>query len=170
MSQAPRLAPAPAITPPRLLIEWSSPWEEFVTAIRPAFSKSSKPLAGEARSGIFPYRGMLAGWALEAVVLAAAVILPGKLFMAKSPVYAPVFRPNEDVIYFSGEELPRTEDLGGARTGKSGRAGGREAYHRTQTLRVARGESPTDKIVDVPKLNIPKSDLPVANLLAINRT
>jgi hypothetical protein len=169
MSQAPTLAPAPTLTPPRLLIEWSSPWEEFVSAIRPAFSKSSKPLAGEARTGIFPYRGMLAGWVLEALVLAAAAILPGKLFVAQSPVYTPVFRPNEDVIYY-GEELPRTEDVGGARTGKSGRAGGHEAYHRTQTLRVARGESSTDKIVDVPKLNIPKSDLPVANLLAINRT
>jgi hypothetical protein len=66
MSQAPTLAPAPTLTPPRLLIEWSSPWEEFVSAIRPAFSKSSKPLAGEARTGIFPYRGMLAGWVLEA--------------------------------------------------------------------------------------------------------
>lgn len=170
MSLAPILAPAPTITPPRLLIEWSSPWEEFVTAIRPAFGKSNKPLAGEARSGLFPYRGMLAGWLVEAIVLAAAVILPGKLFVVRQPIYAPVFRPSEDVIYFSGDELPRTEDLGGARTGKSGHAGGHESFHRTQTIRVARGESATDKIVDVPKLNIPKSDLPVANLLAINRT
>jgi hypothetical protein len=170
MSQAPVLAPAPTITPPRLLIEWSSPWEEFLSAIRPAFGKSGRPLAGEARTGLFPYRGMVAGWALEAIVLLAAVTLPGRLFVSTQPIYTPVFRPNEDVIYFSGEELPRTEDLGGAQTGKSGRAGGHESYHRTQTIHVARGDSPTDKIVDVPKLNIPKSDLPVANLLAINRT
>ena len=30
--------------PPRLLVEWSSPWEEFKTAIRPALKKSPKAL------------------------------------------------------------------------------------------------------------------------------
>ena len=170
MSEAPKLAPLPQLTPPRLLIEWSSPWDEFVSAIRPALAKSPKHLAGEAPTGLFPYPGILAGWVLEAVLLAAATILPAKMAVVRGPAFAPLIRPNEDVIYFSGEELPRTEDLGGAQTGKSGRAGGHESYHRTQAIRVARGESPTEKVVDVPKLNIPRSDLPVANLLAINRT
>ncbi len=170
MSEAPKLAPAPSLSPPRLLIEWSSPWEEFVTALRPALSKSPKQLAGEAPTGLFPYRGIVAGWILEAALLAAATVLPAKIAVVRAPVFTPLPRPNEDVIYFSGEELPRTEDVGGAQTGKSGRAGGREAYHRTQAIRVARGDSPAEKVVDVPKLNIPRSDLPVANLLAINRT
>src|SRR5690348_15258420 len=170
MSEAAKMAPAPSISPPRLLIEWSSPWDEFVTAIRPALAKSPKRLAGEAPTGIFPYRGILAGWILEALVLAAATVLPGKIAFVKSPEFKPMPRPTDEVIYFSGEELPRTEDVGGAQTGKSGRAGGHESYHRTQTIRVARGDSATEKVVDVPKLNIPKSDLPVANLLAINRT
>jgi hypothetical protein len=169
MSEAPKLAPLPSLSPPRLLVEWSSPWQEFVTAIAPALAKSPKQLAGEAPTGLFPYRGILAGWLLEVALLAAATVLPGKIAIVRSPTFTPIPRPNEDVIYW-GEELPRTEDLGGAHTGQSGRAGGREGYHRTQTIRVARGESPTEKVVDVPKLNIPKSDLPVANLLAINRT
>jgi len=170
MAEAPTLAPAPAISPPRLLIEWSSPWEEFVTAIGPALAKSPKRLAGETPAGMFPYRGMLAGWILEALLFAGVTVLPGRIALVKSPEFKPMPRPNDEVIYFSGEELPRTEDVGGAQTGKSGKAGGHETFHRTQTIRVARGSSPTEKVVDVPKLNIPKSDLPVANLLAINRT
>jgi hypothetical protein len=150
---------------PRLLVEWSSPWQEFVTAIRPALRRSPKRLAGEAPVGMFPARGMLAGWILEIGILAAAVILPGKLVGIQP--YTPLPKPKYDVIYFSGEELPQTSDAGGAQRGKAGRAGGHEGFHRTQTIKVARGESPTEKVVDAPKLNLPKSDQPVANLLAI---
>src|SRR5215813_485206 len=150
---------------PRLLVEWSSPWEEFVSAIRPALRRSPKRLAGEAPVGMFSARGMVVGWIAEIVLLTAAVMLPGK-FVGVQP-YTPLPKPKYDVIYFSGEELPQTSDVGGAQHGKSGQAGGHEGFHRTQTIKVARGESPTEKVVDAPKLNLPKSDQPVANLLAI---
>jgi len=39
---------------PRLLVEWSPRWEEFVTSIPPAFARSGAPLAGEAPHGVFP--------------------------------------------------------------------------------------------------------------------
>ena len=42
---------------PKLLIEWSSPWEEFVTSIEPALGRSPKRLAGEAQTGLFPIGG-----------------------------------------------------------------------------------------------------------------
>ena len=45
----------------KLLVEWSSPWEEFITAIRPALGRSAAPLAAETHSGLFPYRGMTGG-------------------------------------------------------------------------------------------------------------
>ena len=32
---------------PKLLIEWASPWEEFLTSIGPALGRSPKRLAGE---------------------------------------------------------------------------------------------------------------------------
>ncbi len=149
---------------PKLLVEWSSPWEEFRTAIRPAFRRSPERLAGEAKTGLFPYRGMLASWVLEAAVLVAVIVLPER-FAAMQP-YQPPPMPKYDVIYYSGDELPRTEDAGGAETGRSGRAGGQEAYHRTQAIRVARGISLRDKVVDAPKLDLPRSDSAVANLLA----
>lgn len=150
---------------PQLLIHWSSPWEEFVTSIRPAVRRSPKPLAGEAPTKIFPVRGMVAAWILESALLAAAMVLPAKI--ASIEPYEPLVSPKYDVIYYSGEELPQTEDLGGAEKAKSGLAGGEQAPDRIQTIRVVRGSSPAEKVVDAPKINLPKSDFPVANLLAI---
>lgn len=150
---------------PKLLIEWSSPWEEFTTSIRPAFQRSPARLAGETPYGIFPYRGMLTSWGVEALLLLAAIFLPAKL--ARLRPYVPPSLPKYDVIYYSGDELPRTEDLGGAQAGASGRAGGTQAHHNTQTIRVARGGSLTPKIVDAPTLKLPSSMAAVANLLAV---
>ena len=152
--------------PPRLLVEWSSRWEEFKSALRPALARPPKRLAGEAPVGMFPYRGMLACWLLECLLLIAVIVLPERFVSLEIP--APPTRPQWDVIYYSGDELPQTQDRGGAQAGKSGRAGGQQAHHRTQTIRVARGDKPSEKVVDAPKVNLPHSDSAVANLLAFN--
>jgi len=149
---------------PKLLVEWSPRWEEFVTSIRPAFARSGPRLAGESPYGIFPYRGMLASLLLEAFLLFVVMVLPRQIARLR-PYAAPKLRPLE-VIYYSGDELPRTEDLGGAQSGATGRAGGQEAHHRTQTIHVARGRSLTPKVVDAPDLKLPASTDAVANLLA----
>jgi hypothetical protein len=150
---------------PKLLVEWSSPWDEFRTSIRPALARSTARLAGEAPYGLRPYRGMLATWALEAFLLVAVIVVPVKI--AKLRPYAPPKVSSHDVIYYSGDELPRTEDLGGAHAGVAGNAGGNEARHHTQTIRIARGGSLVEKVVDAPNLNLPASRDAVANLLAI---
>src|SRR6202158_6514234 len=150
--------------PPRLLVEWSSPWEEFKSALRPALARSPRRLAGEAPIGMFPYRGMLASWLLECLLLIALIVLPEHFVSLEIPT--PSTRPQQDVIYYSGDALPQTQDRGGAQSGKSGRAGGPQAHHRTQTIRVARGDKPSEKVVDAPKVNLPHSDSAVANLLA----
>src|SRR6202158_5576027 len=150
--------------PPRLLVEWSSPWEEFKSALHPALTRPPKALAGEAPIGMFPYRGMLASWLLELLLLIALIVLPehfATLQVATLPT-----RPQWDVIYYSGDELPQTQDRGGAQAGRSGRAGGQQAHHRTQTIRVARGDEPSEKVVAAPKKNLPHPDPAVANLLA----
>jgi hypothetical protein len=148
----------------KLLVEWSSPWEEFRTAIQPALMRSARPLAGEAHTGLFPYRGILSSWMVEVLVLGLFILLSRGLDSMR-PYEAPP-PAKYDVIYFSGQELPKTADAGGAQTGHSGRAGGREAHHPTQVIRVARGDSVREKVVDAPKLNLPRSDAAVANLLA----
>jgi hypothetical protein len=154
--------------PPRLLVEWSSPWDEFKSAVRPALARSPKALAGEAPIGIFPYRGILISWLIECLLLIAIIVLPERFVSLEIP--PPPTRPQWDVIYYSGDELPQTQDRGGAQSGKSGRAGGQQAHHRTQAIRVARGDKPSEKIVDAPHVNLPHSDSAVANLLAFKPT
>jgi hypothetical protein len=149
---------------PKLLVEWSPRWEEFVTSIRPAFARSGPRLAGETPYGVFPYRGMLASLLLEAFLLFVIMVLPRQIAQLR-PYAVPKVQPYE-VIYYSGDELPRTEDLGGAQSGATGRAGGQEAHHRTQTIHVSRGSSLAPKVVDAPDLKLPSSADAVANLLA----
>jgi len=151
---------------PILLVEWSSPWREFVTAIRPALARSDARLAGEAPYGMFPYRGMIPCLLLEAFLIFAAIVIRVKLDQLR-PYVVPRLS-SRDVIYYSGDELPRTEDLGGAQAGTAGRAGGQEAHHRTQTIRIARGGSLVQKVVDAPNLKLPSSRDAVANLLAVH--
>ncbi|MGB8012151.1 MAG: hypothetical protein WCF68_11090, partial [Terriglobales bacterium] len=160
----PEVVPAKWPEPPRLLVEWSSRWEEFKSAFGPALSRPPKRLAGEAPVGMFPYRGMLLGWMLECLLMIALLVLPERFVSLELP--PPPTQPQRDVIYYSGDELPQTQDRGGAEAGKSGRAGGQQAHHRTQTIRVARGDKPGEKVVDAPKMDLPHSDAAVANLLA----
>ncbi|MGO9085419.1 MAG: hypothetical protein ACLQBK_09350 [Candidatus Sulfotelmatobacter sp.] len=158
-------APAELHDAPKLLVEWSSPWREFVTAIGPALSRSEARLAGEAPYGLFPYRGMVPCWLFEAFLIFAAIVVPVKLAQLR-PYVVPRLS-SHDIIYYSGDELPRTADLGGAQAGTSGQAGGDEAYHHTQTIKIARGGSLVPKVVDAPNLRLPPSSDAVANLLAV---
>src|SRR6202011_635978 len=142
-----------------------SRWDEFLTAIGPALGKSPERLAGEAQVGLFPWWGILLSWAFELLLLIAVILVPAKL--PSMQPYEPPPKPKYDVIYYSGNELPRTEDVGGAEVGRSGRSGGREAHHPTQTIRVARGSGLRETVADAPKLNLPVSNSAVANLLAL---
>jgi hypothetical protein len=150
---------------PKFLIEWPSRWDEFLSAIRPAMGRSPERLAGEAHTGLFPYWGILISWVFELAFLIAIIVIPAKL--ASMRPYEPPPKPKYDIIYYSGNELPKTEDIGGAEAGRSGRAGGREAFHPTQTIRVARGSTVRETVADAPKMNLPVSDSAVANLLAL---
>ncbi len=170
MSQTLQLEPAVARQDqdkdaPQLLVAWSSPWREFLGSIRPALGRSERRLAGEAPFGLIPLRIMLPSYVLEAFLIFAMIVVKAKVDELQ-PFVAPRFS-SHDVIYYSGDELPRTEDLGGAQAGTTGRAGGEEAHHRTQTIKVARGGSLIPKVVDAPNLKLPASTDAVANLLAI---
>jgi TonB family protein len=151
---------------PRLLVQWTSRWREFGTSIKPALKRSEARLAGEAPFGLIPFRVMIPSYFLEAFLIIAAIFVNVKIAELR-PYVAPRLS-SHDVIYYTGDELPRTEDLGGAETGKSGRAGGDESHHRTQTIKIARGGSLTPRIVDAPNLKLPSSRDAVANLLAVN--
>jgi hypothetical protein len=149
---------------PKLLVEWTPRWEGFRTSIRPALARSGKRLAGEAPHGILSYRGLLAALLLQAFLVFMLMVVPREVARLR-PYAVPRLQPDE-VIYYSGDELPRTQDLGGAQSGATGRAGGREAHHRSQTIHVARGAALAQKVVDAPNLKLPSSSDSVANLLA----
>ncbi|HEV2399238.1 MAG TPA: energy transducer TonB [Candidatus Sulfotelmatobacter sp.] len=150
---------------PKLLVEWSPRWPEFVESIGPALSRSEARLAGEAPFGLVPFRIMLPSYLVEGFLILAAIFVQAKV-AALRPYVVPQIT-NHDVIYYSGDELPRTEDLGGAEAGRTGVAGGEESHHRTQTIKIARGGSMVSKVVDAPNLKLPSSRDAVANLLAI---
>lgn len=150
---------------PNLTVEWSSRWGEFLSSIGPALKRSEARLAGEAPFGLIPLRIMLPSYFVEATLILIAVLGYAKIEQLR-PVLATRL-PNHDVIYYSGDELPRTEDLGGADAGTQGRAGGDETHHRTQTIKIARGSSLVPRVVDAPNVKLPSTLDAVANLLAI---
>jgi TonB family protein len=150
---------------PNLLVEWSSRWEEFLGSIGPALSRSQARLAGEAPFGLIPLRIMLPSYLMEALLIFAAILIPAKIAQLR-PYVAPRVA-SHDVIYYTGDELPRVEDLGGAEAGTAGRAGGDETHHRTQTIKIARGGSLVPQVADAPNLKLPSSTDAVANLLAV---
>src|SRR5215471_9237324 len=156
---------APHATP-RLLVDWSSRWEEFLSSIKPALARSQARLAGEAPFGLIPFRIMIPSYIVEAFLILSAIFVKVKIDELR-PVVVPTLS-SHDVIYYSGDELPRTQDLGGSESGRTGQAGGEEAHHRTQTIKVARGGSLVSKVVDAPNLKLPASKDAVANLLAIH--
>ena len=151
---------------PKLLVEWSSRRREFLESIRPALARSEARLAGEAPFGLIPLRIMVPSYVVQAFLILAAIVIPAKIAELRPPYIAPRISPH-DVIYYSGDELPRTQDLGGSESGAQGVAGGEEAHHRTQAIKVARGGSLASKVVDAPNLKLPASKDAVANLLAI---
>ena len=151
---------------PKLLVEWASRWHNFITSIKPAFSRSQARLAGEAPFGLIPLRIMVPSYVMEAIVIAAAIAIPIKIEQLRPRVVPRL--TSHDVIYYSGDELPRTEDLAGSESGRTGLAGGDEAYHRTQTIKINRGSSLMQKVVDAPNIKLPPSQDPVANLLAVH--
>jgi len=150
---------------PRLLVDWTPRWADFTSSIRPALARSESRLAGEAPFGLVPIRIIVPSYVMEAFLIFAAIIIPVKI-RELQPYLVPAPQ-SHDVIYYSGDELPRTEDLGGSESGRTGRAGGNETHHRTQTIKIARGGSLVPRVVDAPNLKLPPSRDAVANLLAI---
>lgn len=152
---------------PNFLIEWEPRWQAFTTAVRPALERSPAHLAGELKPGLFPMHGMVVTWLLEFALLVAIITIPGAMMRMGLFEPPPMPKPKYDVIYFSGDELPKVNDAGGAEAGHQGRSGGREHFSRKQTIRVARGDSLVEKVMDAPKLKLPHSSDPVKNLLAV---
>src|SRR5246127_292897 len=85
---------------PKLLVAWSSRWQEFVGAIKPALARSEARLAGEAPFGLIPFRIMIPSYAVEALLIVSAIFVKVKIDELR-PVVVPMVS-SHDVIYYSG--------------------------------------------------------------------
>ncbi|MFB3916589.1 MAG: energy transducer TonB [Terriglobales bacterium] len=152
---------------PSLLVRWERPWDSFTSALRPALARSERRLAGECTVGIRAGPGTFTSALLHLAALLCLLFMP--LRVAQLNLFpTPTPELQYQVIYYSGNELPQMNDVGGARMGESGLSGGRELYHPTQTIRIARGSTKlVSAIVDAPRLKLPRTNEPVANLLTI---
>jgi hypothetical protein len=155
---------------PHLLVEWEPGWRSFATSVRAALRPQPR------RSGFrgVPYgtrpRGPLSSLLLHFALVFTYVSL-SPWFHLLAPVQPQIVLESHAYngpIYYLSEGLPPVADVGGAESGRTGRAGGAEAFHSRQVIRIARGNRVSRVIVDAPKLNLPRTDGAVANLLALS--
>jgi hypothetical protein len=105
---------------------------------------------------------MLLALLLEVAALATVIAVPSEVLRRESVQPS---SQTHDVIYFSADELPRTQDLAGGSAGQQGARGGTSLQHPSQTIKVARGEKLRARVVDAPDLHLPQSDSQISNLL-----
>lgn len=154
--------------PGKLYIEWEPIWRGFRAAVRPALSRSERPLEGECPLGVSSRRSAMWSALLHGIAFVVLLLVSANMIRsARLKAVAPE-QPTSpyEVIYYSGEELPQMKDAGGAAEGKVGKSGGRELYHPTQVIRIARGNKLVDTVADAPDLKLPRTTQPVANLLS----
>ena len=155
---------------PNFVVDWEPRWPGFRNAIRPAFSRSAERLSIECSRAAGTPRSFGASLVVH-VIGVIAVILVWPLLGTVGTVPLELRSIDDyEVVYYRSNELPIVGDQAGAREGASGNSGGREAYHPTQVIRVARGESPSSLVASVPptmKLQLSTKDL--ANLLVLSR-
>src|SRR5512138_2775394 len=118
-SVRPALARTPHYTYSRLTVNWERRWPAFVSSVRPALTRTDKPLDAECPAGLFSRHGIglsLAGHVGVIVILAllSARVLRGPDLGLQQAA------KHYDVIYYSGDLLPQTEDAGGAEAGREG--------------------------------------------------
>jgi len=149
---------------PELLIQWEPRWDTFKSNVRPALTRATGRLAierSQPRYGSFCVSLLMH---IAMVAFSFTLIDSGLLNTSVGKIRPPDF---SHVIYYRADALPQMLDRGGAQEGQQGKSGGHELYHPTQSIRIARGPKPVDRVVDAPRLKLPKTDEPVANLLAL---
>lgn len=145
------------------LVRWEPRWEAFFDNLGPAFSAAPRlRIEHSAPRG----NSMAASVLLHMAMISTACLLwpIPELYMQVPSFIAPDY---SRIIYYQAPQLPQVHDSSGAQEGQSGKSGGREFYHPTQTIRIARGPKQVERVVDAPKLNLPRTNEPVANLLAL---
>ena len=140
---------------PRLLVDWEPRWHAFCSAIGPALSRSARPLAGEVPAGIEAGRGGAASLLIHVGLIAVLFSISAQIVKDHVLLKPRFSTEDHQVLYFSGPLLPQMK-MPGASAGTEARSGGREAFHPTQTIRVARGDHAAEQVADLSKIKLPK--------------
>jgi hypothetical protein len=103
------------------------------------------------------------GWLLECLLLIAIIVLPERF----ASLEIPALQPSAMGRHLLFRRRTAANARPGRRAGRQVRTRRRSASPPPhQTIRVARGDKPAERVVDAPKVNLPHSDSAVANLLA----
>ncbi len=162
---------APLVTRgPRLLIPWEPRWHGFVTSFRILLHRCHAPKLRTIPAGI-PARSPLSLILLHFALLFCVLSLEPWLRSEWQTLVEPRvtyrnFIPG-DVVYLP-QGLPELSDVAGAEAGRSGKAGGAQAHHPDQVIRIARDRTAANAVVDAPTLQLPRTEEPVANLVAFS--
>lgn len=107
-------------------------------------------------------RSFVASASLHFAVAGLLCLLPEEVELRNPRIVT----EQESITYLAVPELPTIVSAEGARKGKAGDPGGRLLYRGSQAIKIARGERIRTEIVEVPRLKLPTTVMPVADLLA----
>lgn len=159
------LGPVPGLEP-HLDLQWQGFWDGLFSSFGPALSVSPPRLPNECNLSGVRKRSFAASLLMHGAVVTVGtqLILHGLVLQFGPP--EPRLK-DYDIKVYKAQYLPQLGDVGGAQEGVSGRSGGNEAYHPRQTIRVARGNKPAATVIHAPKLQLPVTNEPLANLLML---
>ncbi len=147
----------------QLLLDWEPRWQSFVGNIGSVLQRASGPLQPDHSRP--RYNSFAASLLLHVAIVTLTFSLWNSGFIRSQQRM--VMPDYSHAVYYPAPDLPLINDRGGAEQGAMGKSGGSEAFHPRQNIRIARGHKLLPRVVDAPRLKLPVTSDPVANLLAL---
>jgi hypothetical protein len=147
----------------QLLLDWEPRWQAFVGNLGSVMQRASGPLQPDHSRP--RYGSFAASLLLHVAMVALTFSLWNSGFIRTEPHM--ILPDYSHAVYYPASDLPLINDRGGAEQGTTGKSGGSEAFHPRQAIRIARGRKLLPRVVDAPRLKLPVTNDPVANLLAL---
>lgn len=154
----------------QLQLEWEPRWRSLSNGLAVVLHRESAPLEpGPGRLAVHP-RSLATSVAFHAALILALCFAPAALDRVQDGGVVLRLRPAIDTLYYTPDRpLPEVADASGAAAGAQGASGGAHLFRPRQVVRIARGASLTDAIIDAPQLRLTETKDAAANLLALLR-
>lgn len=154
----------------QLQLEWEPRWRSLLSGLAVLLHRGPDPLdARRDRPTVRP-RSLATSVAFHAALIVALCFAPGFLDRVQDGGVVLRLRSTVDTLYYTPDrDLPAVADARGAAAGAEGAPGGAHLFRPRQVVRIARGASLTDAIIDAPQLRLTETKDAAANLLALLR-